>query len=143
VITPAPADDQSLGSSPHRSRGARVTERRTSVLIVEDDEDIRESLGDALELDGYDVAAAENGWEALRLLRSGLAPDVILLDLVMPVMNGWQFRKAQLADPEIMHIPVVVVSASAPGDACPDRHLPKPFGIDDLLSTVSSLATRA
>ena len=112
------------------------------MLIVEDDADIRESLGDALEFYGYEVATAENGWDALRLLRSGLDPEVILLDLVMPVMNGWQFRKLQLADPSLAAIPVVVVSASAPGDARPDRHLSKPFGIDDLLAAVAALVAR-
>jgi CheY-like chemotaxis protein len=123
-----------LGGSP------RPEVRRSCVLIVEDDADIRESLGDALEFEGYDVATAGNGFEALRLLRSGLKPGVILLDLVMPIMSGWQFRQVQLADPSLAGIPVVVVSASAPGDARPDRHLLKPFGIEELLATVATLA---
>jgi CheY-like chemotaxis protein len=116
---------------------------RGSILIVEDDADIRETLGDALELEGYDVVTAENGFDALCLLRSGLKPGLILLDLVMPIMSGWQFRQVQLADPSLAGIPVVVVSASAPGDARPDRHLRKPFGIDELLSTVAAFATHA
>jgi CheY-like chemotaxis protein len=119
------------------SRGLAV---RASVLVVEDDRDIRECMADALEMEGYAVMCAGNGREALDQLRRGPRPDLILLDLLMPVMSGWEFRQAQLADPLLAGIPVVIVSASAPGDgARPDRHLPKPFGIDELLAVVAQL----
>ncbi|WP_242344612.1 response regulator [Anaeromyxobacter terrae] len=118
-----------------RSRGA--------ILIVEDDPDIREALAEALGCEGYDVALAENGQDALDVLHDGPRPDVILLDLLMPVMSGWQFRQEQLADPALAGIPVVIVSASPPGDAHPDRYLPKPFSIDDLLSAVAELSAAA
>lgn len=110
---------------------------QASVLIVEDDRDIRECMADALEVEGYSVALAGNGREALDLLRAGVRPDLILLDLLMPVMSGWEFRQEQLSDPLLSGIPVVVVSASAPGGLRPDRHLPKPFGIDELLEVVA------
>lgn len=120
-----------------RSRRSRA---RGSVLVVEDDPDIREALAEALGYEGYDVLLAENGQEALDVLREHSRPHVILLDLLMPVMSGWQFRQEQLADPALAGIPVVVVSASPPGEARPDRYLPKPFSIDELLSTVAELS---
>lgn len=108
--------------------------------MIEDDPDIREALAETLSYEGYDVALAENGLEGLEVLRERSRPHVILLDLLMPVMSGWQFRQEQLADPSLAGIPVVVVSASPPGDARPDRYLPKPFSIDALLSAVAELA---
>jgi CheY-like chemotaxis protein len=84
-----------------------------SVLIVEDDEPLREALSDALRDEGFSVAAAADGLEALELLHvsSNPNPSVILLDLTMPRMNGWQFRAAQQTDDRISGIPVVVLSA--------------------------------
>lgn len=125
---------------PVTSLCSRRTSPRGSILIVEDDLDIREALAEALGFEGYDVFLAENGQEALDVLRAGPLPHVILLDLLMPVMNGWQFRQEQLADPALAGVPVIVVSASAPGDARPDRYLPKPFSIDELLSAVAELS---
>jgi CheY-like chemotaxis protein len=81
------------------------------VLIVEDDLDIRDALSQILEEEGYAVATAGNGLEALDLLRQGPPPRIILLDLMMPVMNGWQFRAEQRSDPALSAIPVVVISA--------------------------------
>ena len=83
------------------------------VLIVEDDEALREALSDALRDEGFSVAAAADGLEALDLLHLPAAPNpsVILLDLMMPRMNGWQFRAAQQTDDRISGIPVVVLSA--------------------------------
>jgi two-component system chemotaxis response regulator CheY len=82
-----------------------------SVLLVEDDEDIRESLNEALAWEGYHVVAASNGREALDRLRNMPRPFIILLDLMMPVMNGWDFADALQADEMLATIPVVVVSA--------------------------------
>ena len=83
------------------------------VLIVEDDEALREALSDALQDEGFSVAAAADGLEALDLLHlpANPNPSVILLDLTMPRMNGWQFRAAQQTDDRISGIPVVVLSA--------------------------------
>jgi CheY-like chemotaxis protein len=83
------------------------------LLIVEDDFDIRDTLAQILEEEGYHVAGASNGQEALELLQGGNAPCLILLDLMMPIMNGWQFRAEQLKDPRFSAIPVVVISADA------------------------------
>src|SRR4051794_18478515 len=81
------------------------------VLLVDDDGSVRESLTELLEADGYRVVAAENGLRALALLRAGVRPSVVLLDIMMPEMDGWDFRLQQLRDPELALIPVVVVSA--------------------------------
>lgn len=112
---------------------------RGRVLVIEDERDIRDALAEALSYEGYDVAVAANGREALRALHGGPLPDVILLDLVMPEMSGWEFRQVQTHDPALAGIPVVVVSASDPGAARPDRHLPKPFAIDALFDAVADL----
>jgi CheY-like chemotaxis protein len=122
--------------------GARTAARAApaTVLVVEDDCDIREVLSDTLAIEGYAVVSAANGRQALDLLHAGLDADLILLDLLMPVMNGWEFRAAQRADPALSRIPVVVVSASSPHGLDPERHIAKPFGVDELLSAVAELA---
>jgi CheY-like chemotaxis protein len=81
------------------------------VLLVEDDLDIAEAILDVLMDEGYEVAHATNGLEALDLLRSQMKPSLILLDLMMPDMDGPHFRQVQLSDPRLCRIPVVVVSA--------------------------------
>jgi CheY-like chemotaxis protein len=107
------------------------------VLIIEDDADIREALSMLLEAEGYECAHAANGAEGLALVRRH-RPDVILLDLMMPVMDGWQFRAEQKWDASIADIPVVVMSASSGGAdldgaaAC----VPKPYTLDDVLDAV-------
>jgi CheY-like chemotaxis protein len=73
------------------------------------------------------------------VLGSGPPVDVILLDLMMPIMSGWEFRRVQRKDPALAGIPVVVTSASSPGTTEPDRCLAKPFGIDELLQVVAEV----
>lgn len=115
-----------------------------NILIVEDDDDIREALTQILELEGYVVREAVNGREALDMSAKGPTPDLILLDLMMPVMDGWQFRAEQLKDPVLAKVPVVVISADAGvhekvttfGAA---SVLPKPISLDRLLRAVESL----
>jgi CheY-like chemotaxis protein len=113
----------------------------TYILIVEDDFDIREALEQILAEEGYEVRGASNGSEALEIATSGPAPRLILLDLMMPVMNGWQFRSEQLKEPRLAAVPVLVISAD------PDLQqkaaklgvaglLKKPISLDDLLSAV-------
>lgn len=111
------------------------------VLVVEDDFDIRGTIRLALEAEGYTVATAENGREALEYLRGVGVPCLILLDLMMPVMDGWAFRAAQRADPGWARVPVVVISAD--GRASQKARalgaadgLSKPIDLDALLDTV-------
>lgn len=81
------------------------------VLVVEDDEDLRDTMCSLLELDGYQTVGVFNGLEALRYLETNRPPCVILLDLMMPGMSGGEFRARQLADAMIAHVPTIVVSA--------------------------------
>ena len=109
------------------------------VLIVEDDDGAREALSDCLEMEGISVAAARNGKEALDYLHSARRPKVILLDLFMPVMTGWEFRAAQKNDAAIADIPVVVVTAFGSTvtkkiDATLIMH--KPLDLDRLITVI-------
>lgn len=119
--------------------GARERER-AEVLIVEDDDLLRDTLADLLGEAGYAVTEARHGAEALRKLTGGLCPDLILLDLMMPVMDGWQFLQATRSDPAIARAPVVVLSAaSREEEPCSDvaAFLPKPCDDRSLLHAVS------
>ncbi|MDC3960300.1 response regulator [Polyangium jinanense] len=97
--------------------------------------------------EGYRVLEAANGAEALSRLHDGPLPDLILLDLMMPVMNGEQFRRAQRADPEIAEVPVVVMTAAGSRAVEPmaslglTRVLHKPVGLEPLLSAVDEVAS--
>ena len=106
------------------------------VLVVEDDPDVREALADALADHGFEVACATDGREALRILRERAA-DVIVLDLMMPGMNGWQFRAEQKKDPALAHLPIVVVSASGHRDIDATAFLDKPFEVEALLALIA------
>ena len=85
------------------------------ILIVEDDEVIRDLLKEALEMEGYRTRTAANGQEALQVLHGVLSPCLILLDLMMPVMNGWQFLESKKTDDTLKPIPVVVMTAATNG----------------------------
>ena len=104
------------------------------VLVVEDDRDIRELLVELLESEGYQVSSAENGAQALLKAKVG-RPHLILLDLMMPIMNGWQFREQQVKEPAISKVPVVVISAFA-NDLQVAGCLRKPVRIEDVLDAV-------
>jgi CheY-like chemotaxis protein len=114
------------------------------ILIADDDSDLRESLRLLLELHGHSVAEAQNGAEALRHLNASTPPNVILLDLMMPVMDGWQFRREQLRNPALAPIPVLVISAvpshmQREVELAAHRVFPKPFDYDELLNEVAVL----
>jgi len=110
-----------------------------NILVVEDNDDVREMMAVTLELEGHEVATAVNGRDALHKLHTGEKPCLILLDLMMPVMNGWEFRRALEREPEFRDVPVVVVSA-ATGDMMKRTdaaaYLPKPLDMDQLLDVV-------
>lgn len=89
------------------------TDQRPTVLLVNDDPDASDALGCLLEYEGYRVESAEDGRQALQKLKAGLDPSIILLDLIMPVMDGYQFRAEQLKDGALAAIPVIVFSAAA------------------------------
>jgi len=113
-----------------------------SVLIVDDDLDILEALAELLECEGYRVTTVTDGRAALSHLRGGLRPCVILLDLMMPGMNGWDFRNEQLNDAELKDIPVVIVTAATVTEAALKAQLgdisllSKPPLDDELISIV-------
>lgn len=112
------------------------------VLVVDDDDDLREALRVALGDAGHDCLLASNGSEALVLLRNGAKPAVILLDLMMPIVNGWQFRAEQLSDPSIAAIPVIVATAAGlgAGDTIEaDAVIRKPFPVETLLDLISRI----
>ena len=115
-----------------------MTETTHAVLVVDDDPDIRESLCDLIGDQGYRVLAAANGKEALAILRGGERVCVILLDLMMPVMDGWAFRQEQQTDEALAQIPVVVITASGKtnGAFAKVLVLRKPLRFDTVIGAV-------
>lgn len=113
-----------------------------TILIVDDDAGIRELVTLFLDLKGYSAASVPNGSQALTYLQQHAAlPELILLDLMMPVMDGAEFRQAQLHDPRFARIPVVVMSAAENIQAqaptlTANAYLPKPIDFDALLTLV-------
>lgn len=115
------------------------------ILVVDDDTDIRETLAQILEFEGFQVVCASNGKEAMAQLEV-IKPDLILLDLMMPVMNGYEFRMAQKSRPEFAGIPVIILSAdgnvqqkAAAADV--RAYLKKPIELETLLSTIRQVCT--
>jgi len=119
----------------HRYRG--------TVLVVEDSEDVLETVGNGLRDLGYRVLTAHDGLKALTLLAS-VPVDAIVLDLNMPIMSGWELIDARAADPWLASIPVVVLSgvATAP-DASWSALVAKPFVIDQLVDAIEACRSRA
>ena len=119
--------------------------RRPHVLVVEDDADCRELLEVALAHEGYAVASAANGLEALGYLHTRPLPDLVVTDLSMPRMNGWQFLAEKNADPKLAGIPVIVLSAVANMKALPAVSprlvLAKPVELDDLLEAIAAICS--
>ena len=120
----------------------------TDILVIDDDRGIRETLGGLLLDEGYSVRLAQNGAEGLELLRKGVEPSLILLDLSMPVLDGPGFLHAQHQDQAFAQIPVVVLTAGGPLDesarvAGASGFLRKPFALAQLLATVEQWCPRA
>ena len=119
------------------------------LMVVDDDDDVRESFASVLRDEGYEVIEARHGQAALDLLRAGVRPALILVDQTMPVLNGQAFRRAQLADAEIAHLPIVLMTAVGAVEALalemkPAGVIKKPVGLEPLLRTITDvLATAA
>lgn len=109
-----------------------------SILVVEDNKEIQESLKMALEIEGYNVFTADNGKEGMEQLSKIPPPCMILLDLMMPVMNGWEFVEEINKNLMLSDIPIVVVSAFGDKKGTPktDGYIQKPIDLDALLNTV-------
>ncbi len=120
-----------------------------SILIAEDNDDIRETLEETLKSEGYVVESAKNGKLALEMLAKLPTPSLVLLDLMMPVMNGWEFLDAQKKDARFAAHQVVVISAVSPTASIQDPTplatagaLSKPLSIEPLLQKVQELCGR-
>jgi two-component system, chemotaxis family, chemotaxis protein CheY len=112
-----------------------------TILIIEDDRDIRESLAEILEAEGYATARATNGQEGLDYLRSAAKPNLILLDLMMPVKDGYDFANELVRDPRISDIPVIVMSADGSvlkkgTIAKADEWVRKPIDLEEFLEAI-------
>jgi CheY-like chemotaxis protein len=113
------------------------------ILIVDDDTESREALADLLSNEGYDVIGAENGRQAPDYL-NGTTPALIILDLMMPVMSGWEFRARQKIDPRLKSLPVVVMTASGlVHDIDADAIVSKPIDFATLISVVKQNCLRS
>lgn len=115
------------------------------ILVVEDDTSIRELLVELLESEGYEVASAVNGLEGLKCLQTGATPNLILIDLMMPVMDGYSFRTEQLKNPKWSGIPTVVMSAEANAKEKMKNFnitafLSKPVELETILKTVAQFS---
>jgi CheY-like chemotaxis protein len=115
-----------------------------SVLVVEDDTDLREGVIALLESEGLTAMGATDGEDALQLLRDRFVPSLILLDLSMPRMDGWRFRVHQVRDPRLATIPVIIVSGHWNARQVADilgaaAVVPKPPDIDRLLAAIDQV----
>ncbi len=123
-----------------------MSDQRRPVLVVDDDAASREGLITILRVEGYPVTGAADGEEALEVARA-VNPCLILLDLMMPVIDGFQFRAAQLQNPELANTPVVLISAlddeaQIARRIGPMNELPKPIDVDALLAVVALYCER-
>jgi DNA-binding response OmpR family regulator len=118
-----------------------TAQRTGRILVVDDDPELRRMLTFALADEGYDVRGVPNGRAALELLE-GWLPNVIVLDLMMPDLDGWAFRTEQLATPAVADVPVIVLTAARDVQAQvlgSVAILPKPFNLEQLLETVTDV----
>jgi CheY-like chemotaxis protein len=138
----APIGDAVAGGAEPRT----CLERRPCVLIVDDDPDIREVVGLVLREEGYATLEARNGIQALRILRTlETKPSLVLLDLMMSAMDGWQLRLRLKEDPSLSAIPIVIITAHAgvlgaqQASAARQPVLQKPLDFDELIKVVSAI----
>src|SRR5437588_7904323 len=124
------------------------TPHERSVLVVDDDEHVRGMLLEILSVRGYHAWAAASGPEALRLLPAASLPDVILLDLLMPEMDGWQFARCLREDPSLASIPLIVITGAyhqlhEAVSLNAAAYITKPFSADGLLDSVAHYCRRS
>jgi CheY-like chemotaxis protein len=115
------------------------------IMVIDDDQSIRSALSDLLEHEGYRVLTVADGGRALTHLAQEELPDLILLDLMMPVVDGWKFRAEQMMNPRLASIPVIIITAVTPNDLRPDLGVEivrKPFDTQALLSLIRSHCPR-
>jgi len=117
-----------------------VADKRPLILVVDDDADVRSAIAETLEDEGYRAAQAANGIAALDLARRGGTPALILLDLWMPVLDGWGFLERRAIDPALASVPVIVMSASPFERHVPGVHrlLKKPIRFEVLIDAVAT-----
>jgi two-component system chemotaxis response regulator CheY len=125
----------------------KVAAEKLMVLVVEDDEPLRSALCEALEDNGFRAIPAQNGLHALAQLQELQKPNLIILDLMMPVMNGWDFHAHLKANPNLASVPVLLLSAYVQRDSHTwpkdvEGALQKPVAVNDLLAWVRRLAVR-
>jgi signal transduction histidine kinase len=131
-----------LTEEPPRPKHRRWDGRRWLILLVEDDGDISDAARGVLQDEDYDVVGADNGNAALKWLQGNVIPDLIVLDLRMPVMDGWEFRAQQKGDPRLSDIPIIACSADTSPQAVTisaDAYLRKPIEAALLVSTVARI----
>jgi two-component system response regulator MprA len=129
------------------SREWSMSAPRASILVVDDDDDVRDAIRSALADEGYEVACAGDGLEALDYLRREPSPELILLDMMMPRMDGAEFCAIHAEDPALAPIPVVLVTADM---HCEQRiqpmetvsYLKKPVSLEELLSVVEKYCAK-
>lgn len=122
-----------------------MTSNGATLCVIDDDADIREMLGEVLTFEGYRVILATDGESALKSLHASAQPCcLILLDLMMPRMNGWEFRRRQIQDPALASIPVLLLtgavdSAKAAEELAVARVIVKPVDLETLLAHIAAL----
>jgi len=116
------------------------------ILVVDDNSDVLEVVGALLETEGYAVVTANNGAEALEQLNGGLKPALVILDLTMPVMDGWEFRDRQLRDPALRDIPTIIYSAIGAHDSVAGMRVAGAFekgaDFDPMLRLIADICRR-
>lgn len=117
-----------------------------TILVIEDEIDILNSLRDYLQFEGYNVLTALNGFEAIEILKKSPTPNLILLDMKMPVMNGWQFAEEYLSKFNPVSPIVVMTAAAEAKERANDIHaiswIEKPFDLDTFIEKVKTFETK-